>query len=457
MNIGEVDKISEGIAILILAIIGFSVKKLAKVEDWLSSLPANVSQGIFLYLTGLIICEKKATSTKIASELGYVSHDTLTRTLIRGKRVLGKLPILLINWCLSQTIGYLIIDDVLVPKRYSRQIQGVYNEFDHVDNERVKGLRIVMILWCHGHLRIPIAWAIWHKEKKYFLGFTANGAPKYRHTGECLLQINGQTQPYRTKNQIAMELLEDIVSRGLKAEYITFDSWYASRDNLQMITQNVFALPLQCYSRLKSNRKVVYQQREMTVSELDQLFQITSFNHKHGAYIKGVEVFLPDYGDIKLLLVRKDTHAEPGRTKYLFSTDLFASASQILLRYRSRWAIETAFRDLKQNLNLGSCQATSLDAQESHLAIAIFGFVLLELLPALEFQERVYESLGEKKELLSRLSLFADLSKTHYWLIDSSKHGAPFIPLENSKLDIVGDSLDFAYESLLFPSCQRAA
>ena len=94
MNIYEVDKISEGIAILMLSIIGFSVKKLAKVEDWLSVLPANVSQGIFLYLTGLIICEKKATSTKIASELGYVSHDTLTRTLIRGKRVLGKLSIL---------------------------------------------------------------------------------------------------------------------------------------------------------------------------------------------------------------------------------------------------------------------------------------------------------------------------------------------------------------------------
>ena len=411
MNIGEVDKISEGIAILILAIIGFSIKKVRKIENWLSAMPANVRQGIFLYLIGLIICEKKATSTKIANKVGYVSHDTLTRSLIRGKRILGLFPILLINWCLSQTKGHLIIDDVLVPKRYSSKIQGVYNEFDHADNERLKGMRIVMILWCNGKLRIPVAWAVWHKENKYLIGHTAKGTPKYKHTGECLLQINGQVLPYKTKNQIAMELLNNVLSRGLKAEYITFDSWYASRDNLQAIIQNNFAIPLECYSRLKSNRKLVYNGIEMTMSQLDQLFPITTFNHKHGAYIKAIDVFLPDFGDIRLLLVRKDTHTEPGKTKYMFSTNLSVSASQILLRYRSRWAIETTFRDLKQNLNLGSCQAISLDAQENHLAIAIFGFVLLGLLSTLKFQGQNYSSIGEKKMLLSRLSLFTNSSK----------------------------------------------
>jgi len=116
----------------------------------------------------------------------------------------------------------LIIDDVLVPKRYACQIQGVYNEFDHVDNDRLKGMRIVMILWCNRSLRIPVAWAIWHKERKYYLGRTAKGVPKYRHTGECLLQIDGKVLPYKTKNQIAIELLEDVLSRGLKPEYITF-------------------------------------------------------------------------------------------------------------------------------------------------------------------------------------------------------------------------------------------
>lgn len=457
MNINEVDIISEGIAILILAIIGISLEKFTQASAWLSSLPQNVVQAVFLYIAGLIVCEKKATSSKIAGKVGFFSHDAFTKALKRCKPIVGTMAILLINFCLSQTNGYLMIDDCLIPKRYASHIQGVYNEFDHVDNERVKGMRVVMILWSNGYIRIPVAWAIWHKEKKEFLGRTPKGQAKYKHTGVCLLKINGQEIPYRTKNQIAMDLLEEVLSRGLKADYITFDSWYASRDNLISITENLFAIPLECYSRLKSNRKVIYEGLEMTAHELDCLFPITAFNHKHGAYIKAVDALLPEYGDIKLLLVRKDTHPEPDKTKYMFSTDHTASASEILLRYRTRWAIETTFRDLKQELNVGTCQATSLDAQKSHLAFSIFAFVLLELLPDLEFQEQTCQTIGEKKKLLSQLSLFRNPPKTQYWLIDTSRPGLTFVPIEKLKLDEVGLRFDFAYKTIVFPTYQRTA
>lgn len=455
--IPEVDTISEGIAILILSIIGFSIKKITQAGAWINSIPKNVVQAMFLYVAGIIVCEKKATNTKISSKLGFVSHDSLNKALKRCKPIVRTMGILLINFCLSQTNGYLMIDDFLIPKRYASNIQGVYNEYDHADNERVKGMRVVMILWSNGDIRIPVAWAIWHKEKKYFLGRTPKGQAKYQHTGVCLLEVNGQEIPYRTKNQIAMDLLEDVLSRGLKAEYITFDSWYASRDNLISITENLFAMSLECYSRLKSNRKVVYQGQEMTVKALDRLFPIATFNHKHGAYIKAIDVLLPEFGDIKLLLVRKDTHMEPDKTKYMFSTNHIDSASQILLRYRSRWAIETTFRDLKQELNVCSCQATSLDIQQSHFALSVFAFVLLELLPDLQFQNQICQTIGEKKKLLAQLSLFTNSSKTRYWVIDSSRPMAQFIPIEESNLDKVGLCFEFAYKTLLFPHYQRTA
>ena len=195
----------------------------------------------------------------------------------------------------------------------------------------------------------------------------------------------------------------------------------------------------------------------MTVQEVDCLCPMSGFNHKHGAYIKAVDALLPEYGDIKLLLVRKDTHEEPDKTKYMFSTDVTAKAPQILLKYRARWAIETTFRDLKQELNVGSCQATSLDLQKSHLALSIFAFVLMELLPDLEFQDRTAQTIGEKKKLLSQLSLFANSSRTRYWVIDTSRPGIPFLPIEKSNLDKVGLRFGFAYKTLLFPTCQRTA
>jgi hypothetical protein len=183
MNTDEVNIISEGIAILILAIIGISIEKFGQAEAWLYSMPQNVAQAVFLYTTGLVVCEKKATSTKIAAKLEFFSHDTPTKALKRCKPMAGTMAIVLINFCLSQTNGHLIIDDCLVPKRYASNIQGVYNEYDHADNERVKGIRIVMILWSNGHIRIPVAWAIWHKEKKYFLGPEPKGKPSISTQG----------------------------------------------------------------------------------------------------------------------------------------------------------------------------------------------------------------------------------------------------------------------------------
>ncbi|NUM36791.1 MAG: transposase [Candidatus Brocadiae bacterium] len=134
-----------------------------------------------------------------------------------------------------------------------------------------------------------------------------------------------------------------------------------------------------------------------------------------------------------------------------------ADATQILLLYRSRWAIESIFRDLKQELNLGSCQSVSLDAQKSHLALSIFAFVLMELIPVLEFQGKKYQTIGEKKRLLSRLSLFTNLSKTRYWLIDNSQPGSSFLALDQLKLDKVELSFGFAYKTLLFSNFQRSA
>jgi hypothetical protein len=453
----EVDTICEGIAILILAIIGISLKKFLQVEVWLSCLPANVQQAVFLYVTGLIVCEKKATSVKIAEKVGFFKHDTFTKALKRCKPLVKTMPIVLIKFCLSQTTGYLIIDDFLVPKRYSSNIEGVYNEFDHVDNERIKGMRIVVIMWTNGQIRIPVAWAIWHKEKKHYLGRTPGGQAKYKHTGVCLYEVDGQEVTYRTKNQIALNLLEKLLERGLRADYITFDSWYASRENLISITGNPFVTRLECYSRLKSNRKVIYQGQMMTVKELDKLFPIKTFNHKHGAYIKRVDILLPEYGPVKLLLVRNDRHKEPDKTKYMFTTDQTASASQVILRYRTRWAIETGFRDLKQELNVGSCQALSLEAQESHFALSILAFVLLELLPDLQHDDRMFQSIGEKKKMLSQITLFSNSLRTRYWILNSSRPGQAFIPIEDSKLDKVGLCFEFAYKTLLFPNFQRAA
>jgi DDE superfamily endonuclease len=401
MNNNDIELISEGIAILILATILKSLKLLTTLELQFEQMNKKACRGLLLYVTGLIGLESSATSCSIARKLGNVSHDRLTRILQGEAVIIGQLPMTLLNFCLSQTTGgWLIIDDCLIEKPYAKAIIGTYKEYEHCTKQRVNGMRFVVLLWTNGVWRIPVAWSIWHKEDKPKIGTTPSGRPRYQKTGRCLLKIDGQPLPYRTKNQIALSLLNQVLNLGLKPDYLTFDNWYAGRENLKQFHW----LYLRFFSRLKENRQVFYQNEKISVSELAQRFPITSFDHKHGAYIKALEVYLPGFGSIKLLLVRDDHHEEQGASKYIFTNDLTASAPKILLSYRSRWAVETAFRDLKQNLHLEDCQARSLQSQESHMALCFLAFVLLELQRKLTFMDTHACTIGEKQELLASLT-----------------------------------------------------
>jgi len=275
--------------------VGFSLFSVLKAEEIFESVSGKIKRIFLLYVVGLIIVEKDASCCKMAEYLGAVSHDKLTRILSQGAVLVNKFTALFINFCLSQTTGgFLILDDVLVPKRFSKLIEGVYNEYDHVEKERVKGMRIVMLLWSDGNLRIPIAWAIWHKEDKTLIGFTKKGQPKYKHTGLCSLKLNGQSLPYKTKNKIGMELVAKVIEKGLKPQYIALDTWYAGKRNLKTLQR----LNIPCYSRIKSNRIVIFQGKKITIKSLAESIPISSFNYKHNAYIKAQEVYLPGFGNI---------------------------------------------------------------------------------------------------------------------------------------------------------------
>ena len=428
---------------VILTIILKSLQLFIGLDAQIESLPGKAKKAILMYVCGVIGLEKNANSSKISELLGGISHDKLTRALKGENVITGSLGLSLLNFCLSQTTGgWLIIDDFLLAKRYSSKIEGVYNEYDHVTRQRVKGMRIVMILWTNGTIRMPVAWSIWHKEDKRFLGYGANGRPKYQKTGYCLLKVNGQAVSYRTKNQIALSLLNDVMATGLNPKYITFDNWYANQRNLK----RVHWLYLSFYSRLKENRKVIYQGEKISAKDLASRFPISMFDHKHNAYIKALPVYLPGFGEIKLLLVRKDRHQEPGRTKFLFTNNLNASAPEILLRYRSRWIIETAFRDLKQNLNFASCQARGLLLQENHLALCLLAFVSLELQPGWNWMDYQARTIGEKKLLLSSLS-FVNI-RDQFFLLESQKSHARLIPLASSDFAQVKDCVNRAFEIL---------
>jgi hypothetical protein len=101
----------------------------------------------------------------------------------------------------TPSMGYLILDDVIVPKRYAKKLAYVYWDWDYINSKKIRCMRVVLLLWTNGSIKLPVGFALWHKKGSAFL--------------------TQQGLDYRTKNEIAMELIQKALDSHILFEYLT--------------------------------------------------------------------------------------------------------------------------------------------------------------------------------------------------------------------------------------------
>ena len=196
--------------IFLCRVIGQSVPALS------GALSQKAYRRLVIYGTGLCLLRKHQTCASIAKKVGGSSHDGLTRFLNGGKKLglllmLGCFQVAL--HCCSVGACWLILDDVIIPKSHAKKMFAAYWDYDYVEEKNIRCLRVVVLCWTNGYVKIPVAFALWHKE------------------GCAYLQKTGGK--FRTKNQLARILIWKVRRQGLRFDFLTFDSWYASADNLK--------------------------------------------------------------------------------------------------------------------------------------------------------------------------------------------------------------------------------
>jgi len=77
------------------------------------------------------------------------------------------------------------------------------------------------------------------------------------------------------------------------------------------------------------------------------------------------------------LIVLRNGH---GNFEYLVTNARATDLSTLVERKRSRWRVETIFRDTKQLAGLGACQCWLDQALVRHVALVFLTFVVLQLL-----------------------------------------------------------------------------
>ena len=317
-------------------------------------LPAKALLCVTVYISGLTALERKQTQSQIAKTIGRVSHDALNRLAPMLPMLCSQMAagVLFLITGIYDT-GYIILDDTVVHKPFSRFVAGTYVDYDHAHKRHVRCHRIVVVIWTNGAIYIPVAFAFWHHRDF--------------------------VRKYRTKNQIARILVYYVVRHGIPFSYLAFDNWYASKQNLRFFDK----LNIKFITRLRNNTWIVH---EADVNEKQKIQKMTKYQcHYYGklnAYVKQFKIKYPGFGAGSLAIVKNDKHEEPGRTKYLFTNDLSLTNREILLRYRSRWHVEVFFRACKQNFGLTACQAQMMPQVILHARMVFLAYVLTQLLMA---------------------------------------------------------------------------
>lgn len=250
--------------------------------------------------------------------------------------------------------GWLVIDDTLAHKT-GTAIEAVGILKDHAENRYVLAHNIVTAVFvkrdgtCH-----PIDFSLYFKEE----------------------YCEKKKAPFKTKIELAMELVEKAGSLGLEIEAVLFDSWYASKEFIGFLQ----AKTLMWVTRLKSDRNVKIRGRYVAISDFSRAIPPEAFrivrvgDTPYWAFSKTVD--LKGVGRVRIV-ISYDNEELQGDPAYFATGNLQWESSRILNTYERRSKTEGFYRDVKQNLGLEDYQLRDLWAIKRHWCLVFLAYSLL--------------------------------------------------------------------------------
>lgn len=280
------------------------------------------------YIQYLISTPVNYTCTHLADHLDGTSHDAINDYLRRGKVTARDL------WTLAEPLiengpeAYLIVDDSVQEKPHSRVIDLVKRQYSGNVHGLVRGIGVVNLVHSVREDYHPIDFRVY--------------AP----------QMDGLT-----KNDHFRDLLRRAYQeKGIQAQTILFDCWYAAAENLKFIHRlgKVFV------TTLKANRLVSLKPGDGYFHLQD--LEWTPEQLRQGRTVKLKEVpfkvqlfkVVASNGGIDWVV----TNRSPGS----IDTQVVQQENKV------RWRIEQLHRELKQLTGIEKCQCRKQRAQRTHMA-----------------------------------------------------------------------------------------
>jgi hypothetical protein len=254
-----------------------------------------------------------------------------------------------------------ILDDTKIAKR-AKEMEGVGKLFDSSKKVYAVGHTILLTALRFRGILFPWRWSVYLKKEF------------------CQLRKDDPEPPrFRTLTELAAEAILAIPApAAFFAVRVLFDSFYLCREVVKAVREKGYKF----ISVAKANRsftvggtkKRIASYGERVLRRAALKMPIPGARKRRFARIAVRRGWMNGIGEVQVVFSRRQ-----GERNFIaiVTDDLSLSAEEIVAGYASRWAVEIAFKDLKQHLGLGHYQARTLRSVVTHLHLAALAHVLL--------------------------------------------------------------------------------
>jgi SRSO17 transposase len=279
------------------------------------------------YIEYLLHTPINYTGSNLANHLEGISHDSVSDYLSRDKSTARQI------WELGKEVikdcekTYLIVDDSVQDKRYSRKIELVKNQYSGAEHGLVNGIDVVNLVHSDGETFAPIDYRIYAPDQ--------DGKTKNDHFQEMLIAAKKE--------------------KGIQSKTVLMDSWYGSVKNFKIIHR----MGMIFITSLKANRLV-------SLSKEGGYIHLQDIEWTEARLEYGVEVKLQE---VPFLMQLFKIVAPNGDIDWIVTNDPKNPTMQVVQQENKvRWHIEQMHRELKQLTGIEKCQARKARSQRNHIS-----------------------------------------------------------------------------------------
>lgn len=280
----------------------------------------------------------RKTFEALAREL-QTSGDSISRLLENYAATMADL-IRIVKDLFKHKRLYLIVDDTLIRKMYSKIIPGTSDNYDSSDGKTYRSLCSVVAVITDGKIAVPVGQEFWTASE-----FAKNS--------------------YATKWEIAKKLITKI-RQEVSIYMVLADGLYAVSAFLKWLSSQDIRFEM----RFHANRVIDGGELKSQIKK-NPKFKMSGRRPKRTIKAK--------WHDMAFYFTAFRRVANNGYVSVIYQVSNYkASAREHTQVYGYRWNIEKFFRTAKQKLGLNDCQSRKLDLQKKHILNVFFVYTLLQ-------------------------------------------------------------------------------